>query len=119
VGLYLRSRNPEVYLAAVEPHASAVLSGGSPAPHAIQGIGAGFIPAVLEQSLLDEVITITDERARSTCVALNRAGISAGISSGANVAGAQEVAARLGAEASVVTTLCDGVERYLSTNLFA
>ncbi|MGM0415962.1 MAG: cysteine synthase A [Thermodesulfobacteriota bacterium] len=118
VGLYLRSRKPEVHLAAVEPEASAVLSGGSPAPHAIQGIGAGFVPAVLEQSLLDEVITISDEQAQSSCVALNRAGISAGISAGANVAAAQQVAAGLGAEANVVTTLCDGVERYLSTNLF-
>jgi cysteine synthase A len=119
VGLYLRSRNPGVHLAAVEPEASAILSGGSPAPHAIQGIGAGFVPAVLEQSLLDKVITISDELARSTCVALNRAGISAGISAGANVAAAQQVAAGLAPDANVVTTLCDGVERYLSTNLFA
>jgi len=118
VGLYLRSRNPEVHLAAVEPEASAVLSGGSPAPHAIQGIGAGFVPKVLDQSLLDNVLTITDELAKSTCVALNRAGISAGISAGANVAAAQQVAAGLDPESNVVTTLCDGVERYLSTNLF-
>jgi cysteine synthase A len=118
-GRYLRMCNPEVRLVAVEPEASAVLSGGNPSPHGIQGIGAGFIPAVLDQSLLSEVITISDERARNTCVDLNRAGISAGISSGANVAAAQQVAAALPADANVVTTICDGVERYLSTGLFA
>lgn len=74
---------------------------------------------MLEQSLLDAVITISDELAQSTCVALNRAGISAGISAGANVAAAQQVAAGLAPGTHVVTTLCDGVERYLSTNLFA
>lgn len=119
VGRYLRARNPQVHLAAVEPAASAVLSGGSPAPHAIQGIGAGFIPAVLERNLLDQVVCITDAEALSTCVQLNHHGVSAGISSGANVAAAQQVAAGLGADSNVVTTICDGVERYLSANLFA
>lgn len=118
VGLYLRSLNPEVHLVAVEPEASAVLSGGAPAPHAIQGIGAGFVPKVLDKSLLDNVLTISDEQAKSTCVELNRAGISAGISAGANVAAAQQVAAGFDPDSNVVTTLCDGVERYLSTNLF-
>jgi cysteine synthase A len=119
VGIYLRSRNSEVRLIAVEPEASPVLSGGNPAPHGIQGIGAGFVPAVLDRSLLNDVLTVSDEQARNTCVALNRAGISAGISSGANVAAAQQVAADLPSGAHVVTTICDGVERYLSTGLFA
>jgi cysteine synthase A len=117
-GRYLRSRNPGVRLVAVEPEASPVLSGGNPAPHGIQGIGAGFVPAVLDRNLLNEVKTISDEQARNTCVALNHAGISAGISSGANVAAAQQVAADLSSGANVVTTICDGVERYLSTALF-
>lgn len=119
VGIYLRSRNSEVRLIAVEPEASPVLSGGNPAPHGIQGIGAGFVPAVLDRSLLNEVLTVSDEQARYTCVALNRAGISAGISSGANVAAAQQMAADLPSGAHVVTIICDGVERYLSTGLFA
>jgi cysteine synthase A len=119
VGIYLRSRYSEVRLIAVEPEASPVLSGGNPAPHGIQGIGAGFVPAVLDRSLLNDVLTVSDEQARNTCVALNRAGISAGISSGANVAAAQQVAADLPSGAHVVTTICDGVERYLSTGLFA
>lgn len=118
VGRYLRARNAQVHLAAVEPATSAVLSGGNPAPHAIQGIGAGFIPTVMDRSLLDQVLQITDAEAFSTCIQLNRHGISAGISSGANVAAAQQVAAELGADSNVVTTICDGVERYLSTALF-
>ena len=118
-GRYLRAHIPHVHLAAVEPTASAVLSGGSPASHTIQGIGAGFIPAVLERSLLDQVVCITDGEAISTCINLNRHRISAGISSGANVAAAQQVAAGFDAGCNVVTTICDGVERYLSANLFA
>lgn len=118
VGRYLRSRNAAVRLAAVEPAASAVLSGGHPAPHAIQGIGAGFIPQILDCGLLDQVLRVTDEDAIKTCIELNRHGISAGISSGANVAAAARLAATLGRDANVVTIICDGVERYLSSGIF-
>jgi cysteine synthase len=78
----------------------------------------GFIPAVLECKLLDKVVRITDAEAISTCIKLNRHGISAGISSGANIAAAQQVAAGFDAGCNVVTIICDGVERYLSANLF-
>jgi cysteine synthase A len=107
VGSYLKERNPGVRIVAVEPAASAVLSGLAPGPHKIQGIGAGFVPPVLERELLDEVIAIDDEDAIETArLVARREGVLGGISCGAAVAGALQIAARdeaRGARIVVVT----------------
>jgi cysteine synthase len=119
VGHVLRRHNAQVHIAAVEPSASPVLSGGAPGPHAIQGIGAGFIPAILDTSVYQEIITISDELAIATSRRLAREeGLFVGVSAGANVAAALIVAERLGPGKNVVTILCDTGERYLSTGLF-
>ena len=115
VGRFLRERRPEVKIVAVEPRASAVLSGGRPGLHAIQGLGAGFVPAVLDRSLIDEVLTVTDLAADRMVRRLAREeGLLLGPSSGANVHAALEVAKRMSKGERVVTILCDGAERYLS-----
>lgn len=114
-GEVFKEQNPTVRVIAVEPSASPVLSGGVPGPHKIQGIGAGFVPAVLNQKILDRVIAITDDEAYRTAKLLaSQEGLLAGISSGANVAAAQRVAVELGAGKTVVTLLCDTGERYVS-----
>ncbi len=114
-GEYFKQRKPGIKVIAVEPAGSPVLSGGDPGPHRIQGIGAGFIPKVLNRSVLDGVITITDEEAYQTAKLLaKKEGLLVGISSGANVAAAQKVAADLGPGKNVVTILCDTGERYIS-----
>jgi len=114
-GEVFKEYNPVVLVIAVEPSASPVLSGGTPGPHKIQGIGAGFIPAVLNQKILDRVIAITDDEAyRTSKLLASQEGLLAGISSGANVAAAQRVAAELGDGKTVVTVLCDTGERYIS-----
>ncbi|MFA5516006.1 MAG: cysteine synthase A [Desulfuromonadales bacterium] len=119
VGHALRAHNPQVHIAAVEPADSPVLSGGEPGPHKIQGIGAGFIPEILDTSVYREVITVGNEQAIATARRLAREeGIFVGISSGANVFAAIALAARLGAGKNVVTILCDTGERYLSTGIF-
>jgi cysteine synthase A len=119
VGEALRAHNPAVRLVAVEPAYSAILSGGQPGSHRIQGIGSGFVPSVLKMSLVDEVVTVTDEDAIHTTRRLAQvAGFLLGVSAGANVWAAQQVAERLGPGKTVVTTLCDTGERYLSTGLF-
>jgi len=118
VGRYLRQQLQQISIIAVEPETSAVLSGGEAGSHAIQGIGAGFIPTVLDTSIYDEVITIGDEEAIATTVQLARNGICCGISSGANLAASQRIANRLGSGKHVVTTICDSGERYLSTGIF-
>src|SRR5690349_22708199 len=94
-GAYLKERNPALRIVAVEPAASAVLSGGLPGPHKIQGIGAGFVPPVLDRGVIDEIISVGDEDALETArLVAQREGVLAGISAGANVKAALEVAAR-------------------------
>jgi cysteine synthase A len=115
VGQALRAVDPGVRLVAVEPDASAVLTGGRPGPHPIQGIGAGFVPEVLDRSLLSEVRTVGARDARRVQIALAREeGLLVGISSGANVKVALDVARELGPGHTVVTVLADTGERYVS-----
>jgi cysteine synthase A len=119
VGEVLRDKRPGVWITAVEPAASPVLSGGEPGYHHIQGIGAGFVPDNLDTAIYDEVLTVTDEEATEYTRALARfEGLLVGISSGANCAAAVRVAKRLGAGAKVLTIFCDTGERYLTTDLF-
>lgn len=114
VGRVLRARNPEVRIVAVEPKGSPVLSGGQPGLHGIQGLGAGFLPKVLDPKVFDEVIAVTDLAADRAMRRLSREeGILVGPSSGANVHAAIEVAKRLSEGQRVVTILCDTGERYL------
>jgi cysteine synthase A len=121
VGGLLKERSPESLVIAVEPVASPVLSGGSPGPHKIQGIGAGFVPEVLDRALIDEVVAVDDEEALETARLLaSREGILAGVSAGANVRAALEVAARPQlAGKRVVTIVPDSGERYVSLPFFA
>jgi cysteine synthase A len=115
VGEVLREHFPKVRIIAVEPTGSPVLSGGTPGPHKIQGIGAGFVPEVLNRTIIDEVRTVADRAAYQTKVALaSREGLLVGISSGAAVAVACDVARELGPGKLVVTFLCDTGERYFS-----
>ena len=115
VGEVLKGHNNNIKVIAVEPASSQVLSGGSPRPHKIQGIGAGFIPKVLNRDIIDEIIHVTDDDAFETAKMLAREeGLMVGISSGANVFGAMQVAKRLGAGKNVVTVLPDTGERYIS-----
>jgi len=115
VGEVLKEKMPWVRIVAVEPARSPVLSGGKPGPHGIPGIGAGFIPAVLNLEVIDEIITVKDEDARETMLRLIREeGILAGISSGAAMWAALQVAKRLGPGKRVVVVLPDTGERYLS-----
>jgi cysteine synthase A len=119
VGEVLRAERPRVHVVAVEPAGSPVLSGGEPGFHHIEGLGAGFVPEVLDRSVYDQVITVSDEVAIAHTRALARfEGLLVGISSGANCAAAAEVARTLGPGAVVLTMFCDGGERYLTTNLF-
>jgi cysteine synthase A len=119
VGRYLREKKPSVRIVAVEPDASAVLSGGEPGPHTIQGIGAGFVPAVLDTGIYDRVFRVSDEDARATARALAaREGLLLGYSTGAAVYAAQRVAREAGAGKRVLAVAPDTGERYLSTPLF-
>ena len=114
-GRVLREANPHVLLVAVEPERSPVLAGGRPRPHAIQGIGASFVPGVLDRTLLDEIIPVSDDDSIAMMERLAREeGLLVGISAGANVYAACVVARRLGAGKTVVTILPDTGERYLS-----
>jgi cysteine synthase A len=121
VGGVLKERSPETLVVAVEPATSPVLSGGVAGPHKIQGIGAGFVPEVLDRSVIDETIAVGDEDALETArLAARREGVLAGISAGANVKAALEVAARPEMEGKrVVTVVCDSGERYMSLPFFA
>lgn len=119
VGEILKEKRPDVLMVAVEPAGSPVLSGGQPGKHKIQGIGAGFIPDVLDTQIIDEIIQVSDDDARETARRLAREeGILCGISSGAAAWAAMQVAQRLGEGKVVVTVLPDTGERYLSTGLF-
>ncbi len=119
VGQVLRAHRPQVWIAAVEPAGSPVLSGGEPGYHGLQGIGAGFVPENLDVGIYDEVEAITDEEATAYTRAIARhEGLLVGISSGANCAAAVRVAQKLGGRAVVLTLFCDMGERYLTTPLF-
>lgn len=120
VGQAIKQRKASFETIAVEPDASPVLSGGAPGPHKIQGIGAGFIPEVMDPSLLSGVITVSNEDAIAMALRLAREeGILCGISSGANVCAAIEYAKRPGNENKlIVTVVCDFGERYIQTALF-
>lgn len=114
-GEVFKEKNPNVKVVAVEPAGSPVLSGGDPGPHKIQGIGAGFVPKVLNRSILDRVVTVTDDEAYQTAKQLSKKeGLLVGISAGANVFAAQKIADELGPGKNVVTILCDTGERYIS-----
>jgi len=120
VGQVLKARKPSVQVVAVEPAKSPVLSGGQPGPHIIQGIGAGFVPEVLDRSVLDEILCVTEEDAVATARKLARTeGILAGISAGAAAWAALEVAARPeNAGKTLVVVLPDTGERYLTMGLY-
>jgi cysteine synthase A len=120
VGEVLRQRIPGIRIVAVEPAKSPVLSGGKARVHGIQGIGASFVPGILNRSVIDEIVQVKDEDAMATVLRLAREeGLLVGISAGANVWAALGVAEGLGAGRTVVTLLCDTGERYLSVPLEA
>jgi cysteine synthase A len=120
-GEHLRERNPDLRVVAVEPRSSAVLSGEPPGPHRIQGIGAGFVPPVLNRELLDEVLAVSDDDAIQTAWrCARRTGLLAGISGGAALWGALQVAARAeSAGRRIVVVVPDSGERYVSQAFFA
>ncbi|RAP32027.1 cysteine synthase A, partial [Candidatus Marinamargulisbacteria bacterium SCGC AG-439-L15] len=120
VSRYLKEQNSSVYSVAVEPKDSAVLSGGKPGPHMIQGIGAGFVPENVDRALIDEVVTVSNEDALEMTRRLAKEeGILCGISSGANLHAALEIGKRPENKGKrIVFILCDTGERYLSTTLF-
>lgn len=120
VGEAFKERRPDSHIVAVEPAASAILSGGAPGPHKIAGIGSGFYPGVLNTKIYDEIIPVTDNDAIETARQLAlKEGILAGVSSGAAMWAAIKVAKRIGKDRKVVVILPDRGDRYLSTGLFA
>lgn len=120
VGRFLKEKNPEVKIVAVEPHRSAVLSGGDPGPHKIMGIGAGFIPPILDQELVDQVITIREKYAFETArQAAKQEGILCGISSGAALLAALDLGKKPEhRDQTIVVIIPSSGERYLSTDLY-
>jgi len=119
VGTILKEHNPKVSIKAVEPSGSAVLSGNPPGPHKIQGIGAGFIPDILDTSIYDEVLTVDDDEAFEMARYLaKKLGLFVGISTGANVSAALKLAQRVGKGKTVLTVSPSNGERYLSTELY-
>jgi cysteine synthase A len=121
VGQVLKERAPEALVVAVEPASSPVLSGGRPGPHKIQGIGAGFVPELLDRDVIDEVVSVNDEDALDTARRVAKEeGVLAGISAGANIWAALQVAGRPEmAGKRVVTIVCDSGERYMSLPFFS
>jgi cysteine synthase A len=121
VGEYLRERNPDLRVVAVEPRGSAVLSGAQPGPHRIQGIGAGFVPSILGRELIDEVIAVSDDDAIQTAwTCARREGLLAGISGGAALWASLQVANRPESHGMrIVTIIPDSGERYVSQSFFA
>ncbi len=121
VGEYLRTKNDKIRIAAVEPASSAVLSGGVSGPHKIQGIGAGFVPKILDTRIYDEILTVSDDSAINTAREIaGREGVLVGISSGAAIWAAIELAKRPeNAGKNIVALLPDSADRYMSTALFA
>jgi len=117
----LKEHIPTLQSIAVEPQDSPVLSGGSPSPHQIQGIGAGFVPDILNTSIYDEVVTVSNDEAFAMASAVAKEeGLLVGISAGANLQAAYSVACRQENQGKVIVTiLCDTAERYLSTRLFS
>lgn len=120
VGRRLKEFNKNIKIIAVEPFDSPVLSGGNPGPHKIQGIGAGFVPGILDRSVIDEIITVKADDAFDTSrLMMKTDGVFAGISSGANVWSSLQIAKRTeNKDKNIVTIICDTAERYLSTLLF-
>ena len=116
-GRYLKERDPQIRVVAVEPADSPVLSGGNPGPHLIEGIGAGFVPSIYDGSVVDEIVQVTNDDAIATAKQLARTeGMLGGISAGANAYAARQIAARpTSAGKRIVTIICDTGERYLST----
>ena len=121
VGRFLKGKNPDIQVIGVEPATSAVLSGKNPGPHGLQGLGAGFVPAVLDTSIYDEIIPVTDEAAYTAGRNLGRMeGVLAGISSGAALWAAVQVARRPENKGKTIVTLFpDTGDRYLSTKMFS
>jgi|ERR1044071_139750 cysteine synthase A len=119
VATVLKRYKPSVIIIAVEPGESAVLSGGQPGPHKIEGVGIGYIPPLWEPSLVDEIIAIPTNDAKAEARRLAREeGVFAGTSSGANALAAKQVAARLGPKAKVVTLMADSGLKYLNTDVY-
>src|SRR3954447_1188633 len=121
VGQVLKERRPEVRVIAVEPESSAVLSGGMAGPHRIQGIGPGFVPEILDRSVIDEILPIADDAALQTArIAAELEGLLVGISAGAAISASLEIAGREDmAGKRIVTIACDGGERYVSLPWFS
>ena len=118
-GAVLKETYPDLKVVAVEPMDSPVLSGGPPGPHKIQGIGAGFIPEIYNPAVVDEIIKVKNEQAFETAATVTREeGLLIGISSGANVFAAMQIARRAGKDKRVLFIICDTGERYISTDLF-
>ncbi|MEA2641011.1 MAG: cysteine synthase [Chloroflexota bacterium] len=118
VGQVLKQERPETLVVAVEPTESPLLSGGRARPHGIQGIGASFVPRVFDRTVVDEIVTVQDQEAMQMSLRLAREeGLLVGISAGANVFAARQIAQRLGPDKNVVTVLPDTGERYLSIDL--
>jgi cysteine synthase A len=116
----LRVRRPDISVVAVEPAESAVLSGGQPGSHQIEGVGVGFIPPMWDPKIADEVVPVSTAEAWEMCRQLAREeGLLGGASSGANIVAAIRVARRLGAGRTVVTLQCDSGIKYLSTDLYS
>ncbi len=119
VATVLKRYNPKLHMAVVEPAESAVLSGGQPGPHKIEGVGIGYTPPLWEPSLVDEIIPVATDGAKAMARRLAREeALFAGTSSGANVIAALHIAERLGPDATVVTLMCDSGLKYMSTDVY-